>query len=136
MPAPPAVTDGEQRYRSRHARGLAPRPVAELVMLDADNPRALRYQIESLLEHLARLPGGQPLGEPLRALRAELDAALLCEHLDRLAADPRQPSASAAREAVSALLWRIWHAANTLADDLSHRYFTHLDARSHATASR
>ncbi|MFT3759985.1 circularly permuted type 2 ATP-grasp protein [Thauera sp.] len=131
-----AVTDGEIRYRSRNTRGLAPRPVAELVMFDADNPRALRYQLESLIEHVARLPDGQSLGEPLQVLLAELDTELECDCFDRLTLDPRKASAIEAREAVASLLRRIWSAGNALADGISHRYFTHLDARSHATASR
>ncbi|ENO89839.1 circularly permuted type 2 ATP-grasp protein [Thauera linaloolentis] len=131
-----AVTDGEVRYRSRNTRGLAPRPVAELVMFDSDNPRALRYQIESLVGHVARLPDGRALGEPLQALLAELDAERHCACLDDLSLDPAQPAAREAREAVGSLLGRIWGAGNALADAVSHRYFTHLDARSHATASR
>lgn len=131
-----AVTDGEIRYRSRNTRGLAPRPVAELVMFDPDNPRALRYQIESLIEHVGRLPGGRSLGEPLQALLAELDAERDCDCFERLALDPRKPAAAEARQTVASLLRRIWGAGNALADGISHRYFTHLDARSHATASR
>jgi len=131
-----AVTDGEIRYRSRNARGLAPRPVAELVMFDPDNPRALRYQIESLIEHVARLPDGSLLGEPLQALLAELDAERDSDCFDRLALDPRKPVVAEARETIALLLRRIWDAGNALADGISHRYFTHLDARSHATASR
>jgi len=131
-----AVTDGEIRYRSRNARGLAPRPVAELVMFDADNPRALRYQIESLVEHVARLPDGEALGAPLQALLTELDAALACNCLLGLSLDHGSPRVAAACDTVNALLWRIWGAGNTLAEAISHRYFTHLDARSHATASR
>ena len=60
-----AITDAELRYRSRHARGLAPQPVAELVMLDGDNPRALRYQLDSLAEHVA-LQLQQEAGHDLR----------------------------------------------------------------------
>ncbi|WP_198291564.1 alpha-E domain-containing protein, partial [Thauera sp. 63] len=131
-----AVTDGEIRYRSRHARGLAPRPVAELVMFDGDNPRALRYQLDSLVDHLARLPDGAALGEPLAVLMRELDAVADCNCLAGLAADGRATHDAAACATVFGLLQRIWAAGNTLSDVLSQRYFTHLDARSHATASR
>lgn len=127
-----AVTDGELRYRSRHSRGLAPRPVADLVLFDGDNPRALRYQLDSLVEHAARLPDGAGLGEPLRALGGELDAIVASDCLGSGAEGRSAPAA----EAVLALLARIWNAGNGLADAISHRYFTHLDARSRATASR
>ncbi|ENO85531.1 hypothetical protein C667_24049, partial [Thauera phenylacetica B4P] len=74
-----AITDAELRYRSRHARGLAPQPVAELVMLDGDNPRALRYQLDSLAEHVALLPDGAALAAPLRERLAALEALALCD---------------------------------------------------------
>ena len=131
-----AVTDGEIRYRSRHARGLAPRPVAGLVMFDGDNPRALRYQLDSLIDHLARLPDGAALGEPLAELMRELDAVTDCDCLAGLAADGQATHDAAACGAVFGLLQRIWSAGNALSDAISQRYFTHLDARSHATASR
>ncbi len=132
-----AVTDGDLRYRSRHARGLAPLPVAELVMLDADNPRALRYQLESLVEHLRLLPEGDVLAEPLTQQLETLQALSLC---DCLIVDAAGRAAGGAAEHARCadlhdFLAQTWACGNRLADALSHRYFTHLDARSRATAS-
>jgi uncharacterized circularly permuted ATP-grasp superfamily protein/uncharacterized alpha-E superfamily protein len=133
-----AVTDAELRYRSRHARGLAPQPVAELVMLDADNPRALRYQLDSLAEHVALLPDGRALAAPLRRQLEALDALALCdcfvhelsEHGARAGQRPRHC------EPLREVLADIWQCGNQLTDALGERYFTHLDARSRATVSR
>lgn len=133
-----AVTDAELRYRCRHARGLAPQPVAELVMLDGANPRALRYQLESLAEHVAALPDSATLAQPLVQ---QLDA-LLALAMDEgcvLPLDARHPAgkAAAARaaEQLHAVLDDIWLCGNSFAEALAQRYFTHLDARSRATAS-
>ena len=132
-----AVTDAELRYRARHARGLAPQPVAELVMLDADNPRALRYQLDSLAEHVALLPDGQVLAAPLRRQLAALDALALCDCFVHELADARTRAAPRTGhcEPLRAMLADIWTCGNALADALAQRYFTHLDARSRATAS-
>ncbi|MBP8217714.1 MAG: circularly permuted type 2 ATP-grasp protein, partial [Thauera sp.] len=132
-----AVTDAELRYRARHARGLAPQPVAELVMLDADNPRALRYQLDSLAEHVALLPDGQVLAAPLRRQLAALDALALSDCFVHELADARTRAAPRTGhcEPLRAMLADIWTCGNALADALAQRYFTHLDARSRATAS-
>ena len=49
---------------------------------------------------------------------------------------PAAAAAGAASGAASGLLQRTWPAGTALSDAISQRYFTHLDARSHATASR
>ena len=132
-----AITDAELRYRSRHARGLAPQPVAELVMLDGDNPRALRYQLDSLAEHVALLPDGAALAAPLRERLAALDALALCDCFVHELAGARSRAAAQARhcEPLRQVLDDIWRGGNALADALARRYFTHLDARSRATVS-
>ncbi len=136
-----AVTDAELRYRSRHARGLAPQPVAEMVMLDGDNPRALRYQLESLIEHAAALPGGAGLAAPLQHRLEALSSLSLCDCLVRELAGAKQGRAKAGAtgrhcEPLQQALAETWACGNRLADALSQRYFTHLDTRSQATASR
>ncbi|MBP6131029.1 circularly permuted type 2 ATP-grasp protein [Thauera sp.] len=132
-----AITDAELRYRSRHARGLAPQPVAELVMLDGDNPRALRYQLDSLAEHVALLPDGAALAAPLRERLAALDALALCDCFVHELAGACSRAAAQARhcEPLRQVLDDIWRGGNALADALARRYFTHLDARSRATVS-
>lgn len=135
-----AVTDAELRYRSRHARGLAAQPVAELVMLDADNPRALRYQLDSLAEHVALLPAGEALAAPLRRRLAALDALALCDcfvhELDEARArGTGRPPRARHCEPLREMLDDVWACGNELAEALAQRYFTHLDARSRATVS-
>ncbi len=132
-----AVTDAELRYRSRHARGLAPQPVAELVMLDRDNPRALRYQLDSLAEHVALLPDGKALAAPLRRRIAALDALALCDCFvhELGAARPRATPRTRHCAPLYEVLADIWACGSELADALAQRYFTHLDARSRAIVS-
>ena len=130
-----AVTDAELRYRSRHARGLAPQPVAELVMLDADNPRALRYQLDSLAEHVALLPDGAALAAPLRRQLEALDALALCDCFVHELSASRGQRAAPHCAPLETVLAEIWQCGNQLADALAQRYFTHLDARSRATLS-
>lgn len=129
------VADAELRYRSRHARGLAPQPVAELVMLDGDNPRALRYQLDSLAEHVALLPEGAALAAPLRARLAALDALSLCDCFVHELGQVRAATRATHCEPLRQVLADIWVSGNQLADALAQRYFTHLDARSRATVS-
>ena len=133
-----AITDAELRYRSRHARGLAPQPVAELVMLDGDNPRALRYQLDSLAEHVALLPDGEALAGALRQRLGALDALSLCDCFVREMAGFHARAGAGARhcEPLREVLDEVWRCADALADALAQRYFTHLDARSQATVSR
>lgn len=129
-----AVTDDEVRYRALFAPGLAPRQVAELVMFEADNPRALHYQLASLAEHVAALPDGADLALPLRDELAALEALAT---RDSLAVELAGGAPGRTRgEDLQGTLQRLWVSGNRLADAVSLRYFTHLDARSQATASR
>ena len=48
--------DSQITYRSRYLVGPMRGPVADLILLDPGNPRALVYQIERMAEHIASLP--------------------------------------------------------------------------------
>lgn len=48
--------DSQISYRQRYLTGIARVPVVDLVALDPGNPRALAYQVERIVEHLAALP--------------------------------------------------------------------------------
>jgi len=50
------LVDSQITYRSRYLMGVALRPVRDLVLLDAYNPRSLAFQVERLNEHLDSLP--------------------------------------------------------------------------------
>jgi len=48
--------DSQISYRQRYLTGIARIPVVDLVALDPGNPRALAYQVEKIVAHLAELP--------------------------------------------------------------------------------
>jgi uncharacterized circularly permuted ATP-grasp superfamily protein/uncharacterized alpha-E superfamily protein len=50
------LADSQISYRQRYLTGIARVPVADLVLLDPGNPRALAYQVETIRAHLAALP--------------------------------------------------------------------------------
>lgn len=75
------LCDSQIIYRSRYLTAPMRNPVADLVLLDPDNPRALVYQVAQIVAHFEALPKVRDdnLPEaPLRAARAllgELQAA-------------------------------------------------------------
>ncbi len=50
------VADSQISYRQRYLAGLAHGPVVDLVALDPGNPRAIAFQADRIVEHLAALP--------------------------------------------------------------------------------
>ena len=125
----------------REVMGIAQRerlPVLAVVLLLAlREVRALRYQLDSLAEHVTLLPDGQVLAAPLRRQLAALDALALCDCFVHELAGARGRAPVPARPCASLrqVLDDIWRGGNELADALARRYFTHLDARSRATVS-
>ena len=51
-----AVADSSITYRRRYLAGLHPAAVADLLLVDDSNPRAVLFQIAALREHLPHLP--------------------------------------------------------------------------------
>jgi uncharacterized alpha-E superfamily protein len=54
------LCDSQITYRSRYLAGPQRGPVLDLLLLDAENPRSLVFQVQALAAHFASLP---PLGE-------------------------------------------------------------------------
>ena len=93
------LADSQISYRQRYLTGIARVPVVDLVALDPGNPRALAFQVETIADHLARLPvlNDDGMAEPQQreatalgalvstAQAATLDAGLLGEVERRLA---------------------------------------------------
>jgi uncharacterized alpha-E superfamily protein len=50
------LADSQISYRQRYLTGIARVPVVDLTVLDPGNPRALAFQVETIAEHLRRLP--------------------------------------------------------------------------------
>jgi Uncharacterized conserved protein len=108
------LCDSQIIYRSRYLTGPMPNAARDLVLLDPDNPRALKFQVAQVVQHLAALPSLRDDNvpePPLRAARAilgELEAALA-------------PDMTPARlQAMEAQLF-------ALSDEISARYFLQFD---------
>jgi len=69
------LCDSQITYRSRYLTRPLRAPVFDLLLLDADNPRSLVFQLEAIVRHIAALPvlGDEQIPEaPLRGARAAL----------------------------------------------------------------
>lgn len=108
------LCDSQIIYRSRYLTGAMINPVRDLVLLDPDNPRALKFQVAQVVSHLSALPSlrddniPEPPLRAARALLGELEAALA-------------PDMTAARlQSIEAQLLE-------LSDEISARYFLKFD---------
>ena len=108
------LCDSHIVYRSRYLTGPMADPVRDLVLLDPDNPRALRFQVAEIAAHLSALPSLRDDNIPesplrvARALHGELQGALAPDMtVERL-------------QGVAAQLF-------TLSDEISARYFLQFD---------
>lgn len=108
------LCDSKIIYRSRYLAVPMTNPVRDLVLLDPDNPRALKYQVAQLVEHLEALPSlrddniPEPPLRAARALLGDLQAAL-------------------APDMTEARLQGICAQLNELSDEISARYFLQFD---------
>jgi uncharacterized alpha-E superfamily protein len=108
------LCDSQIIYRSRYLTGPMKNPVRDLVLLDPDNPRALKFQVGEIVAHLSALPSlrddniPEPPLRAARALHGELQAALAPDMtVERLGAVEAQ--------------------LHALSDEISERYFLHFD---------
>lgn len=113
-------------YRTRYLAAAQLIPVLDLLLLDAQNPHAVVFQLRLLRRALENLGERFELpAEPdLRALERRLCAFDLrrLEHAADAAAD------AAARADLAAQLQGIASAAGQLSDNLALRFFVHIDA--------
>ncbi len=73
------LADSQITYRARYLVGLAPRPVLDMVMLDAFNTRSLAFQVLTLRDHISALPTLQDDGMPETPKRTLLNLSALVE---------------------------------------------------------
>ena len=80
------LADSQISYRQRYLTGIARVPVLDLVVLDPGNPRGLAFQVETIHEHLARLPvlSDDGLAEAQQAQAIELRALVATARADAL----------------------------------------------------
>ncbi len=118
------IADSAMTYSYRYRNAFQVAPAADLLLLDANNPRSVAFQIEAVASHASDLPKftevqqrGRPraLAEALRTAVAALDAYALTE-LD----------AAGRRTALLALLDDVAAAMTHVADAIGDAYLQHL----------
>ncbi len=80
------LADSQISYRQRYLIGFARVPVVDLIALDPGNPRGIAFQIETISDHLTRLPvlNDAGIAEPQQRIAARLVAALAMGSAERL----------------------------------------------------
>lgn len=106
------LVDSQITYRTRYVLTTSRLPVIDLVVIDADNPRSLAYQIERMEMHLAALPNN---ASPGRLSQAQRIAARLASGL----------RTSVAEEIDMALITTTEAALMQLSDEITRSYFQH-----------
>jgi uncharacterized circularly permuted ATP-grasp superfamily protein/uncharacterized alpha-E superfamily protein len=111
-------------YRRRYQRDLHIANCLDLLLLEADNPRALIYQLQIIERHLAALPNpmdGARLSREQRWL-LEASSSLRLADVQQLAQPGEQQFL---RGELDQLLARVQHLVSEVATSLSDRYFDH-----------
>jgi uncharacterized alpha-E superfamily protein len=106
------LSDSIITYRARymgHAEWLG---VADLVLFDPRNPRSAAFQLSKLAKHVPQLPGGDlgPVSVRLAQAAAIRESPAILDHLSS-----------------------VEQLAIQLSDQMTLRYFSHVDEPAHAT---
>ncbi|ATY32499.1 circularly permuted type 2 ATP-grasp protein [Sphingomonas psychrotolerans] len=80
------LMDSQISYRQRYLTGMARIPVLDLVTLDANNPRALAFQVAAISAHLNKLPvlSDDGLAEPQQEQARGIAALLVTTNATRM----------------------------------------------------
>ncbi len=121
------VADSSMTYRRRYFAEAQLPPVLDLLLADGTNPRALRFQLDTmsvLLSHLPRHPKApSPTREELTVAHAV--AALTAADFDALS----EPGADVAFEQLTALLDVLDDDLRAASDAITFHYFSHAEQR-------
>ena len=129
-----AVADSSITYRRRYLAGLHPAAVADLLLVDDSNPRAVLFQITALREHLLHLPRDASQARLRPEERLALGALARLQLLDVVPAC--LPPVEGARPALHAILGDIENDLSLLSEQLCSGYLNHaLLARPLASAA-
>ena len=120
------IADSSITYRRRYFTTMRVDFVLELLLADEANPRAVSFQLATLVEHLRHLPGYEAAEEkplPLSLAEAALAAVRMADPEDLAARDAagRFPQLE---ELIAQLKARLYDASDALAA----RHFSHLTA--------
>ncbi|HTY93885.1 MAG TPA: circularly permuted type 2 ATP-grasp protein [Steroidobacteraceae bacterium] len=126
-----SACDSLRIYRPRYVASPRLGPALDLLIRDAEHPRALAFQWQAIardmhrLVEILQLDAEEVLGEPIPALT---DSQLMVLEGDG-------PAAAAARAHLASRLQRLANAAGALSDRLSMRHFSHTSLDSQALAT-
>ena len=110
-------------YRSRHVAAPRLAPLLELFLRDASNPRTVAYQRDSIRHDLSML--SEAGGAPVPYILARPVASVL--DMDFGVLEGSGQGASYARQMLAARMQDLSKAVGQLSDDLSLRYFSHVE---------
>ncbi|MEM7576073.1 MAG: circularly permuted type 2 ATP-grasp protein [Planctomycetota bacterium] len=122
-----ATASSEMTYRSRYRMNVRAMPVIDLLLLDESNPRSVAFQLRTIEQHLAALPGDLH-AEPSADADHEISSVLatLQQHdAESLATIDGQGR----REPLAALLESLSQALPAFSDRLIARYLAHAQPR-------
>jgi uncharacterized circularly permuted ATP-grasp superfamily protein/uncharacterized alpha-E superfamily protein len=121
------VADSSMTYRRRYFAEAQLPPVLDLLLADGTNPRALRFQLDTmsvLLSHLPRHPRApSPTREELTVAHAV--GALRAADFDALS----EPGADVAFDRLTALLDVLDEDLRKVSDTITFHYFSHAEQR-------
>jgi uncharacterized circularly permuted ATP-grasp superfamily protein/uncharacterized alpha-E superfamily protein len=118
-----AVADSSMTYRRRYLAGLHPAAVADLLLVDDSNPRAVLFQIGALREHLLHLPRDASQARLRPEERLALGALARLQLMDVVPAC--LPPVKGARPALHAILVEIESDLSRLSEQLCSGYLNH-----------
>ena len=118
-----AVADSSITYRRRYLAGLHPAAVADLLLVDDSNPRAVLFQVAALREHLLHLPRDTSQARLRPEERLALGALVRLQLLDVVPAC--QPPSEVGRPALHAILGDIENDLSLLSEQLCSGYLNH-----------
>lgn len=117
------LADSIVTYRARYSAQPAWGPLAQLLVFDGQNPRAVAHQVRGVAEYLEKAAGvvGEDVGQAWRAHVEVLDAVA---------------GASDLRAELPSVLTRVRQAAWDLSDHLTQQVFTHATRDAQALIAR
>jgi uncharacterized alpha-E superfamily protein len=120
------IGDSTMTYRNRYLTSLQLSPTLDLLVMDETNPRAVAFQIQSLIEHVQEL---RPAGGRQRE-RVERDLAFDAQRTLRLvdADGLGEIDAHGMRMLLQGFLGALTARLESLSDHITAAYFTHAAA--------
>jgi uncharacterized alpha-E superfamily protein len=120
------IADSFMTYRSRYLLTPQLAPVLDLLLLDETNPRSVAFQLESLDDHLEKLPRGvnESAGSAEQHAVHGMLVQLRVADITSLCRRSRQGN----RPELEALLGRVAEDLPKLTTGITRTYFSHVEA--------